>query len=485
MTRPDEHPVPEPAWPRVAVVATAVGGLACLGLELRFNHMGGILEGRYPMLGWLGAWGVAFAVAAWGVLRLPRRVALVVVLTGAVVFGIAGLTSKPQMSDDLYRYAWDGAVQAHGIDPYRYPPEDAHVAELRERWLWPNARICASWDKEPGCSRLNRPMERTIYPPVAQVWFRVLDAVLPAGSRHKGFQVVHGLIGLGVTALLMGVLHQLGRNPVQAVLWAWSPLAVAEAVMDAHVDVVALVAVIVALWAFERRRPILGGALLGVGIAVKLIPGVLLPAGLRRNPVRVAAAAGAVVGLSYLPHVLAVGPTVLGYLPGYLKEENYSQGSRFLLLGLAGLHGTVAQITAVVTLAVAAVVVAMAPLPRRFRPWAGAHEEPPSPITRARWILVAVFLIVTPVQPWYAMLVVAVAALDGTWELLVIAAAAYPLYFGTIIDKAAPELGTISYGIAALVVLGAAAWRRFQPVTTPPTVVNGSSVTVRSRGPDA
>ncbi len=450
-----------------------MAALACLGLELRFNHMGGILEGRYPMLGWLGAWWVAFAIAAWGVLCLPRRVAVVVVLAGAVVFGIAGLTAKPQISDDLYRYAWDGAVQAHGIDPYRYPPDDAHVAELRDPWLWPNSRICASWDKDPGCSRLNRPMERTIYPPVAQVWFRVLDAVLPAGSRHKGLQVVHGIIGLGVTALLMGVLHKLGRNPVQAVLWAWSPLAVIETVMDAHVDVLALVAAIVALWAFERRRPILGGALLGVGIAIKLIPGVLLPAGLRRNPVRVVAAAGAVVGLSYLPHVLAVGPTVLGYLPGYLKEENYSQGSRFLLLGLAGLHGTVAQVTAVVMLAVAAIIVAVAPVPRRFRPWAGEDEDPPSPITRARWILVAVFFIVTPVQPWYAVLVVAVAALDGKWELLAIAAAAYPLYFGTIIDKAAPDLGTISYGIAALVVLGAAVWRRYQPITSRPTIATG------------
>ncbi len=476
MTQP-EHPVPESGWPRFAVVATAVGGAACLALELRFNHMGGILEGRYPMLGVLGAWWVAFAVAAWGLLRLPRRVAVVVLLGGAVVFALAALTAKPQISDDLYRYAWDGSVQAHGIDPYRYPPNDAHVAEVRDPWLWPSPRTCAKWDKPANCTRINREVERTIYPPVAQAWFRVLDVVLPAGSRHKGLQVTNGLVGLGLIALLMGVLHNLGRNPVQAVLWAWSPLAVVETVMDAHVDVVALVAVVVALWAFERRRPILGGALLGVGIAIKLIPGVLLPAGLRRKPVRVVAAAGAVVGLSYLPHVLAVGPTVLGYLPGYLKEENYSQGSRFLLLGLAGLHGTVAQVVAVVSLAVAAIVVAFTPLPAWLpRPGPAnseaADREAPSPITRARWILVAVFLIVTPVQPWYAMLVVAVAALDGRWELLAVAAAAYPLYFGTIIDKAAPGLGTVSYGIAALVVLGATAWRRrFRPVTTRPALV--------------
>jgi len=247
VTQPDQHPVPTPTWPRTAVVATAVGVAACLALELRFNHMGGILQGRYPMLGVLGAWWVAFAVAAWGLLRLPRRAAVVVVLAGAVMFAVAALTAKPQISDDLYRYAWDGSVQAHGIDPYRYPPNDARVAEVRDPWLWPSPKTCASWDKPVNCTRINREMERTIYPPVAQVWFRVLDAVLPAGSRHKGFQVTHGLVGLGLTALLMGVLHNLGRNPAQAVLWAWSPLAVVETVMDAHVDVVALVAAVVAL----------------------------------------------------------------------------------------------------------------------------------------------------------------------------------------------------------------------------------------------
>nr|MDQ6949127.1 hypothetical protein [Actinomycetota bacterium] len=112
VTKPGEAPVPEPAWPRSAAVATAVGGVACLALELRFNHMGGILHGRYPMLGVLGAWWVAFAIAAWGLLRLPRRMAVVVVVAGAVVFGLAALTAKPQISDDLYRYAWDGSVQA-------------------------------------------------------------------------------------------------------------------------------------------------------------------------------------------------------------------------------------------------------------------------------------------------------------------------------------------------------------------------------------
>jgi hypothetical protein len=167
--------------------------------------------------------------------------------------------------------------------------------------------------------------------------------------------------------------------------------------------------------------------------------------------------------------VLAVGPTVLGYLPGYLKEEKYSEGGRFLLLRLLDLHGTVAEGVAVALLVITVVVVVLAPLPWRLRDRHGqaTDREPPSPITRARWILVAVFLIVTPVQPWYAGLVVAVAALDGRWELLAVAAAPYPLYFGTILDKAKPDFGTVSYGVAALVVLGATVWRNSRPTPSP------------------
>ena len=44
-----------------------------------------------------------------------------------------------------------------------------------------------------------------------------------------------------------------------------------------------------------------------------------------------------VVAVGYLPHVLGVGTKVLGYLPGYLREEDYDAGGRYLLAGLLGL----------------------------------------------------------------------------------------------------------------------------------------------------
>jgi len=430
----------------VGAVGTAVGVGACLVFEAWFSRMGGILVGGYPMLGVLGLWWVAFAVGAFCVLRLPPRAAVAVVAVGAILFTGSALTGGPQTSDDMYRYAWDGAVQSHGVDPYRYAPDDPRLAPVRDPWLWPSPPTCEGLGRPPNCTRVNRAGDRTIYPPIAEVWFRILHAVMPAGTRERGYQWAHALVGLGLTALLMGALRDMGRNPAWAVLWAWSPVGVSEVAMDAHVDVVAAVFVVGALWALYRKRAVLGGALLGVAVAVKLIPGVLVPAVVRWRPVRVVGTAVGVVALSYLPHVMTVGPKVLGYLPGYLQEEQYGAGDRFLLLRLLGLHGDAAKAVAVALLALAAAVAAL-------------RREPESVVRRARRLLVVVFLVVTPVQPWYAIVLVAVAVLDQAPEALAVAAAASPLYFGTILDVAAPGYGEISYGLAAVAVAAAALWR--------------------------
>ena len=449
---------------QLAGLALGLGG--AVALELRFNHVGGILEGRYAMLGVLGAWWAAFALAAWCLfrLRLPRRTALVVVLLAAVVFQLAALTSGPQTSDDLYRYAWDGKVQAAGIDPYRYPPDDPRLADLRDSWLWPAPEECAEIFRAPGCTRMNRPSERTIYPPVAQLWFRFLDLVLPAGSEAIGLQVMHGLVGLALTGLLVAVLAGLGRDPTRAALYAWSPLAVAETAMDAHVDVLAALVSVAAIWALSREREGLAGALVGAAAAIKVIPGLLVPAMLRSRPWRVLVGAVVLVGLAYLPHVVAVGPKVLGYLPGYLQEENYGQGSRFLLLRLLGLRGTLAQGVAVLLVGGSAI-------------WVAVRGRDHPVATRARWLLTVAFLVATPVQPWYALVLVAVALLDGAWEALVVAAAAYPLYFATVLGGPALRAGTLSYGLAALVVVAVEITRRRDRTgsTSPPQAPRAAS----------
>src|SRR5262245_12843442 len=75
------------------------------------------------------AW-LLFACAAWLVRRVPRKTATGLILIGAIGLPLAAGFAPPRTSDDLYRYLWDGRVQANGIDPYSYAPAAPELAGL-------------------------------------------------------------------------------------------------------------------------------------------------------------------------------------------------------------------------------------------------------------------------------------------------------------------------------------------------------------------
>ena len=180
-----------------------------------------------------------------------------------------------------------------------------------------------------------------------------------------------------------------------------------------------------------------------------LLPALLRREGGRRGALRLVAAAAGVLVVGYLPHVIAVGGHVLGYLPGYLHEENYDSGMRFLLLGLLGLGDSATKGLAAVVIGAAIVVVAV-------RSARGSS----SPAGGALAVLATAFLVVTPSQPWYALLLVCVSILTGRLEWIAVATAAYPLYAVALIHGNSLLAGRISYSSAAALALGATVIRR-------------------------
>ncbi|MEV0615013.1 glycosyltransferase 87 family protein [Nonomuraea sp. NPDC050404] len=415
-----------------------------------------------PELGrYLAAW-VLFAVALWLCRRVPARRLTVLVVVGGIGLAGIGLVAPPSSSTDSFRYAWDGRVQAAGHSPYDRPPADPALAGLRDEWLFPTDCAGAALYPLPdgGCTRINRPTVPTIYPPLAQGYFLLIHWLSPEGARHKVLQL--GGWVMAVLALL-ALCRIAGAR--RAAYWAWCPAMPIEAVNNAHVDMLGVLLVVLAFYAVRGR-----GALLGAAVAAKLLPATALLGSLSgvlaggragraadaaadraANPVawrRVAGVvvpAGVVVVLSYLPYVLASGPAVAGYLPGYLQEERYDGGgSRYAVLRLL-LPDAWAPYAAVLLLAL--VVLAVLRHGHPDRPWRGA-------------LLVSgsLLLLFTPGYSWYALLVVALAAMDGRWEWLGVALA------GAVAYVTAPggsgTLATVFYAGAALAVLIGWAVRR-------------------------
>ncbi len=416
----------------------------------------------------------AFALAVVLVFRARRRAPIragLVVLVAACC-QIPGLLCAPQASGDAYRYVWDGRVQLSGVSPYRYVPFDDHLAPLRDPVLFPGlsprqlsgvttptqlphgrAKVTELAQNDPR-TRINRPRVPTIYPPVAQIWFAAIAAVTPWSWGTAGLQWASALLAVGLTALLAGVLRRRTGDSLAAIYWGWCPLVVLETGNNAHVDVLAAALVLGAVLVLAqsgRRSRIGGGALLGLAIAAKIMPLVLLPAltVLRRGRagwrgLTVPLAAGAVVLLSYLPYLLTAGSLVLGYLPGYLAEEGFSDGNqRYALLGLVlpdHLRQPVAALL-LLTLAVLAL----------WRAGAGRPEHV------CLWMFGGALLISTPAYPWYCLPVLALAALANRPEWLGLAIALEWSYLH--IHTSAPLPVGWGYALALAAVLAAAAVR--------------------------
>jgi Glycosyltransferase family 87 len=451
---------------RVAAICLALSALAGLVLLVVRPSLNPAHVRQLPLiaLGW-----IAFLTAAWLLRKVRVRTAVALILLGGIGIQIAAVSAPPQLSDDVYRYIWDGRVQAAGIDPYAYVPTAGQLTGLRDEFLWHRgARHCISQayvsshpaaDLVAGCTRINRPAVPTIYPPVAEAYFLGVHYLPGADDSTTPIEACTALVAVLTTVLLLFGLGRLGRDVRMAALWAWCPTVALEAGNSAHVDVVAVSIAAAALLVLataggRTRRTILGGVLLGLAIATKVTPALTVPAVLargddpprpprevmRRRWMTVVLAAGSAFVVVYIPHVLAVGSKVIGFLPGYLQQEGYTNGTRF---GIIGLVFTGKLAIAVAVLILAAVAVAVLRFSNPDRPWQGALV-----------MTAAALAVTTPRYEWYALLLVMLVALDGRPEWLAFAAGAY--------YAAQPNLGrytipgrfhdAVAYGVPVVVV---------------------------------
>ncbi|MGH1571821.1 glycosyltransferase 87 family protein [Methylobacterium sp. P31] len=264
--------------------------------------------------------------------HLPGR-ALWLVLGLAVAMRAAVLPAPPFLSSDIYRYVWDGRVQAAGINPYRHIPADPALAALRDPTVYPLIN--------------RRDYARTIYPPAAQAVFaavgRISDTVLAMKLATLAFEAL-GVLGL------LGVLRIAGLPPGRILIYAWNPLALWSFACDGHVDALGIGLLGLALWLRARHRDSFAGAALAAAALVKVLPLAAAPAFVRGGSLMRPALVGlAVIALLYLPY-LGAGRDVFGFLAGYGAEEGYDTGAGYWLLAGLGHLGVPPQRCACPTL---------------------------------------------------------------------------------------------------------------------------------------
>jgi hypothetical protein len=401
---------------------------------------------------------ILFAAAVLLLSRVPLRAVPVVVLAGTLLLGAAGATGRPDISTDSARYDWDGIVQDSGVSPYRYVPADAALAHLRPDWLFPAPSISADGavtcpDPQavpvrqvgaPGtiCTTINRARVPTIYPPVAEALFALARLPFPSTVAYLPMQLLGLLAVLATTALLLRTLRRAGRPLWHAAIFGWCPYVVTEAVTNAHVDASAAFLALAATALLVSGRRLAGGVVLGLAVATKFLPVLIVPPLARRRPLRLAATAIATVALVYVPHVLAVGPSVIGYLPGYLNEEGYDGGSRSVLLS-AVLPDTASTAVAVAILAAIAITLLL-------------RADPADPWAAQALMVGSALILLSPRYGWYSLLLVPFVVMSARWEWFAVVIAL------SIIGLQQDRWAVRSILLVATAVVVVAGWTRWR-----------------------
>jgi alpha-1,6-mannosyltransferase len=385
--------------------------------------------------------GAVWAVAATVVTRnTDLQPALTLILGTAMLLRLIALAAPVFLSDDINRYIWDGRVQAAGINPYRYIPTDPHLAPLRDDAIFPNI------------NRNN--YAPTIYPPVAQILFLVANRFGQTALAVKLTFIAIEAIGIGG---LVYILQATGRPRGHILCYAWHPLPVWEIAGSGHVDAAVVAFVALALAAAVAGRRAWSGAALAVATLVKFFPLVLAPALWRpaksnRGDWRWPTAFIVVIAAAYLPYI-GVGPRVVGFLPGYVAEENLASGSGFWVLDNLR-HAFTVPLSAYLGLAMT-VVAGLA---------AGALRKSTNSITGLPWataLATAAIFFASPHYAWYFVCLVALLTIAPWWPAWWLTLSAVLLYWEAKPGIIPHWTGFTIYG--GFIILGAIdlIWRSF------------------------
>jgi hypothetical protein len=463
--------IPRP-WPDavrpLALAALAVAALAGYVALARLAHPDGSTPLPYGVAALMLALIAPYAAACWLVLARPaprarrwRRAEWGALVTGAVAFRAVLLPARPLLSKDAYRYLWDARLTAHGYSPYLHGPSWPGFAHLRDAALYP----LVPWKDVP-----------TIYPPAAQLLYRLANAFAP--GNVVGIKIEMVLFDLLAGGLLALLLRQRGQDPRRAVVYLWAPLPIVEFALNGHEDAAAIACIVAALLAHGaswRGSRVLVGVLLGLATLIKLYPLLLVVALWRRRDWPLLAGLALTVAAGYAPF-WRDGLAATGFLSTYLTQVHINYGGALLIVRWVGqaLGVDARAIQLAGALGAAAGLGALAWLradPRR-RPlrWQATARAMLGPAGAAAAI-VALWLAFSPhVFPWYAAALLPFCALflarDGSPTVSALAFSAWtfcgvaPLAYVAFATLALGWLYPALYLAVLATALGTFAWLR-------------------------
>lgn len=307
----------------------------------------------------------------------------------AVFLRVLAVFSLPELSDDYFRFIWDGKMIVDHINPFQFTPQEflaLHHADTYMNYLYTN---------------MNSQEYHSVYPPVLQYIFCLAVFLFPQNAYGSAIIMKLFILIAECVSIRVLFLYALKKNlPERNILWyVLNPMIIVELTGNVHFEALMLCFLILSFYLLEKKKLLLPAIFWALAIATKMIPLMLGPLILRYLGFKKFILYG-IVSVSclllvfvpfYNSHLFADIDSSLK-LFYHLFEFNGSIFYFIRWIGYRTVHYDVIEETASLLGIISLLLILMIS-------WWPSRSF--SLFNKSLWILLVYFLFATMVHPWY------------------------------------------------------------------------------------
>ena len=338
------------------------------------------------------------------------------ILGAAMLLRVSLLFMTPNLTDDYFRYIWDGLLFANGYNPYLTLPSEfihsSHTVTSITTALY---------------AGLNSSDYYTVYPPVCEFLFGI-GAKLAGSSILGNIMIVRLVVLLaefGVIVFLHKLTSKLSISPNVVALYAFNPLVIIELTGNLHLEAVMFLFLVLAIYLLVLNKQLYAAVSFGMAVGVKLLPLIFLPLLIKRLGLAKSMIFYTIVGATLVVLFLPFSsvdliPNFFSSLRLYFQTFEFN-ASLYYLLRWIGYQFTGYNIIPIlgVVLAIATFVTIIAiAIKEKVITWLSLFQS-------MLMYLTAYFLFATTVHPWYITSLVLISIFTGyrypiVWSVAII-----------------------------------------------------------------
>lgn len=191
-------------------------------------------------------------------------------LVAGILFRLIFLLCEPNLSQDYFRFIWDGSMINQGLSPYLLTPDT--IIE-NGKIILPNADVLHKGMGELSGRNFSN------YPPLNQMIFAI--SVFLGGKTVMGailsMRIFIILADIGIFYFGKKLLRLLNRSPYLIFWYFLNPLVIIELTGNLHFEGIMLFFFVWSLYALIKNKWFSSAILIALSILVKLIPLMFLP----------------------------------------------------------------------------------------------------------------------------------------------------------------------------------------------------------------